>query len=368
MLAAAVALALLHFGTPLAYYAYLKAKWLGRPWNVRRDPGYKPKVTVIVPTYNEAKFILKKLDDIYSQDYPRNLVEVIVIDSASTDGTPQLVKKWVSEHEDANLKLVVEPERRGKLYAVLEALKHVPAESDIVVLTDADAFWEPSALSKAVAYFADPSVGAVTASIFYSDSRTRENVYRSYYNKIRVCESKIHSTPVHNGPFLAIRAELIRKYGLPEFPGSDDSSFGSYIAFLGYRAVQVDDVVVKEPVRDDQFRRKVRRAQHLLLSFLKTKHYAKKLGVYKPNKTFEKIWRIEWWLHVVNPWLLATSSILLLASALQGSLTAVALIGTGIVLLLINPYRTWVATQLYLTVAAVRNLKTKEIAWEKEAK
>ena len=92
MLAAAVALALLHFGTPLAYYAYLKAKWLGRPWNVRRDPGYKPKVTVIVPTYNEAKFILKKLDDIYSQDYPRNLVEVIVIDSASTDGTPQLVK------------------------------------------------------------------------------------------------------------------------------------------------------------------------------------------------------------------------------------------------------------------------------------
>ena len=244
-------------------------------------------------------------------------------------------------------------------------MKHVPAESDIVVLTDADAFWEPSALSKAVAYFADPSVGAVTASIFYSDSRTRENVYRSYYNKIRVCESKIHSTPVHNGPFLAIRAELIRKYGLPEFPGSDDSSFGSYIAFLGYRAVQVDDVVVKEPVRDDQFRRKVRRAQHLLLSFLKTKHYAKKLRVYKPNKTFEKIWLVEWWLHVVNPWLLAASAILLLTSALQGSLAAATLMGIGLALLPIKTYRTWLLQQLYLIAAALRNVKTKEIAWSK---
>jgi cellulose synthase/poly-beta-1,6-N-acetylglucosamine synthase-like glycosyltransferase len=365
MLAAAVALALLHFGTPLAYYAYLKAKWLGRPWNVRRDPGYKPKVTVIVPTYNEAEFILKKLDDIYSQDYPRNLVEVIVIDSASTDGTPQLVKKWVSEHEDANLKLVVEPERRGKLYAVLEALKHVPAESDIVVLTDADAFWEPSALSKAVAYFADPSVGAVTASIFYSDSRTRENAYRSYYNKIRVCESKIHSTPVHNGPFLAIRAELIRKYGLPEFPGSDDSSFGSYIAFLGYRAIQVDDVVVKEPVRGSEFRRKIRRAQHLTLNFLKTRKYAKRRGVYRNVKQFEKIWRMEWWLHIVNPWLLLLSVILLTAAAFKGLLIAAVMPVLGIALLIFKPYRVWITQQIYLLLALLRNPWTTEATWEK---
>ena len=51
----AVALALLHLGFPLAYYAYLRARWLGRPWSVRRDPSYRPRVTVIVPTYNEAE-------------------------------------------------------------------------------------------------------------------------------------------------------------------------------------------------------------------------------------------------------------------------------------------------------------------------
>jgi len=362
---AALALALIHFTTPLAYYTYLKTTWLNKPWNINRDPNYKPKVTVIVPTYNEAKFIEKKLDDIYSQDYPRNLVDIIVIDSASTDGTPELVKKWHSEHKDANLKLVVEPERRGKLYAILEALKHVHVESDIVVFTDADAFWEPRALNKAVAYFADPTVGAVTASITYTDNNTRENIYRSYYNKVRICESKIYSTPAQNGPFQAFRAELIWKYGLPDFPGSDDSSFGSYIAFTGYRAIQVDDVSVKEPVRGSEFRRKIRRAQHLILNFLKTRNYAKRKGAYKYVKQFEKIWWIEWWLHIVNPWLLLISILLVIVATYKGLLTSTVVLIFGIALLIFKPYRVWIMQQIYLLLASLRNILTKEVTWER---
>jgi len=56
LLLIALALAFTHFAVPLAYY-YLKTKWLNKPWNVRRDPSYKPKVSIIVPTYNEARLI-----------------------------------------------------------------------------------------------------------------------------------------------------------------------------------------------------------------------------------------------------------------------------------------------------------------------
>jgi hypothetical protein len=77
---------------------------------------------------------------------------------------------------------------------------------------------------------------------------------------------------------------------------------------------------------------------------------------------------IETWLHLANPWLLATATILLLADAVSGSLLALALLTLGALLLAYKPYRTWVAMQLYLMAAALRNLKTKEIAWEKEAK
>jgi cellulose synthase/poly-beta-1,6-N-acetylglucosamine synthase-like glycosyltransferase len=361
----ALALAIVHFGIPLTYYFIAKRSWLPLPWKVKRDENYKPKISIILPTYNEAAFIWNKLNDIYAQNYPKNLIEVIVVDSASDDGTVDLVKKWASMYKNINLKLVEETERNGKLSAILESLKHVSSESSIVVFTDADAFWEHDALNKATTYFADPSVGAVTSSITYSGDKVFENTYRGYYNTIRIAESKFYATPVHNGPFLAIRTELLKKFGLPTFPGSDDSSFGSYIALLGFRAIQVDNITVKEPIRGSQLRRSIRRAQHLLLNFLKTKRYAKKLGVYRHTKPFEKVWRMEWWLHVVNPWLLLSCTILLIMSMFYGSFAALILLGTGLIFLMLKSYRTWVLQQLYLIVAAVRNLWTKEIAWEK---
>jgi hypothetical protein len=153
--------------------------------------------------------------------------------------------------------------------------------------------------------------------------------------------------------------------GLPSYTGNNDSTPASIVAFMGYRAIQVDDVTVKEPVRGGQFYRKVRRAQHLLLSFLKTKRYVKKLAVYRHIEPFEKIWKMEWWLHVVNPWLLVVSAILLVMSTLYASFTAITFLGIGIILLLLKAYRTWVLQQLYLVIAAVRNLWTRDILWSK---
>jgi len=359
----AVGLAIVHFGVPLAYYYYLKRRWLNKPWDIKRDPSYKPKVSIIVPTYNEVESIWKKLDDIYTQDYPRELIEVIIADSRSKDRTLEVAKKWVEVHRDLNLKIVVETERKGKLYALLKALGHISPDSDVVVFTDADAFWEPSSISKAVSYLADSSVLSVTASIYYIDGNVHENLYRNYYNVVRVAESKIYATPVHNGPFLAIRADFLRKYGLPDFPGSDDSSFGSYVAFAGYRAIQADDIIVKEPVRGNQAMRRIRRAHHLIVNFLETKKYAKRRGVYKYNAVLEKIWKIEWWLHIVNPWLLLLSTILLFYVALKGYTIAFTILALGLILFAVKPYRVWIIQQVYLLLGMLKLLWTREVSW-----
>jgi hypothetical protein len=91
----------------------------------------------------------------------------------------------------------------------------------------------------------------------------------------------------------------------------------------------------------------------------------KKLGVYRHIEPFEKIWKMEWWLHVVNPWFLTTSAFLLVMSTLYASFTAITFLGIGIILLVLKAYRTWVLQQLYLVIAAVRNLWTRDIAWSK---
>lgn len=52
------------------------------------NPNYTPKVAVVVPAYNEAGLIRRKLDNIHSQDYPKDKLDVLVVDSANSDGTP----------------------------------------------------------------------------------------------------------------------------------------------------------------------------------------------------------------------------------------------------------------------------------------
>ncbi|MEM4888965.1 MAG: hypothetical protein QXJ64_05965 [Thermosphaera sp.] len=196
---------------------------------------------------------------------------------------------------------------------------------------------------------------------YSQELQAQVTVIISTYNK-----SKLHSTPVHNGALVAYRLKLIQRIGgIPEFTGNNDSTPASIIAFMGYRAIQVDDVVVWEPINKNQFRRRVRRAQHLLLSFLKVKQYARNLGAHAKSP-FNCIWRAEWYLHLVNPWLLVLGlTFLMVGFVIYSSPTALALIGLGLALAALRDYRTWILTQIALIVAAVRNIWTKDIVWSK---
>jgi len=363
----ALTLIIIHFGIPLLYYWYSKTKWLPRPWNINVDPSYLPKITIIVPTYNEAKLVEKKLDNIYEQEYPRDKLEVIVVDSASTDNTPTIVKKWAEKHTDLNLKLIEEPERKGKARALNTALRC--ATGKIVIITDVDAWWPfKNTLSKVAKWFADPIVGAISclknpAGIGMTGI---EECYRQYYNVLRLAESKVYATPIFHGELVAFRKDLLEKLGgfLTDI-GADDSHTASRIALTGYRAIVPEDLWVEELVPNKgYFWWRVRRAQHLI------QHFARILRkIRHAPKEFRRILTIESFLHLVNPFLLLLSIILLIISMLiTHSLIALSILVLGITLLVIKQYRTWIVNQFYLVVASLRNLWTKEIAWSKQSK
>ncbi len=107
----------------------------------------------------------------------------------------------------------------------------------------------------------------------------------------------------------------------------------------------------------------IRRAQHLLVNFHFTKKYAKKEQIYK-RSPFDLIWKIEYFLHVLNPWIFLVALLVLLLSISFGSTLALVLAFIGLVFLLVKPYRVWLTQQIYLIFALV-NLRTKSEVWAK---
>ena len=358
----AIALLTLQFGIPVAYYLYAKTKWLKKGWNIRIDRSYRPKISVIIPTYNEEEYIERKLNNLLEQTYPLELIEVLIADDSSKDRTLDIIRRWIKKHPELNVKVITSETRKGKMRSIFDALKYVNGE--LVVITDADAILDKNALLNTVKYFADPSVGVLTASIKYYAEKfaEHENIYRNYYNVIRVAESKAHSTPIHSGVYQVIRRDIFEK--IPQHSYIEDCFIASYVAFSGFRAIQVDDVWAYEPLRGSTIRTKIRRAQYNVATFLNAKRLAKKNNVYKPSQ-FDYIWNIEWYLYIINPWLLLIGIVLLFLSMIQGAIISRFLLVLGVLLLVLKTFRTWILQQIYLIIAMSKNLWNVETVWRK---
>ena len=363
----ALALAAIHFGAPLTYYYYLKTRYLHKPWNLKLSPNYQPKVTIIIPTYNEASLIKEKLDNILTQDYPREKIELIIIDSASTDGTPEKIKEWIRQHPQINTKLIQEQERRGKAHALNKALQH--ATGEITIITDADAHWpSPNTLRETVKWHSNPSIGAVSCLKQPENKGPGEveSGYRQYYNQVRLAESKAHSTPIFHGELAAYKTSLLKQIGgFPTDIGADDSHTATQIALQGHRAITPENIHCTEKIPPTQYHQwRIRRAQHLIQHFTKTLKQKT-----KPPKPLKTILTTETYLHLINPWTLTIATLLLATSTLlQKSTLATILLAATPLLLTAKPARTWITTQAYLTIAAIRNLWTEELTWQKQQK
>ncbi len=70
-----------------------------------------PKVSVIVPCYNEQATIGLLLDALYAQTFPRSEMEVIIADGLSTDNTRSVIAEWTREHPDLAVRVVDNPRR-----------------------------------------------------------------------------------------------------------------------------------------------------------------------------------------------------------------------------------------------------------------
>jgi len=125
--------------------------------------GAVPFVTIQLPLYNEATVAPRLLDHVARIDYPRDRLEVQVLDD-STDETRALVRAHVQRLADEGLDIVYihRVDRTGYKAGALDAGLKV-AKGDLVAIFDADFLPQPDFLRTTVGDFVDPKVGMVQA-------------------------------------------------------------------------------------------------------------------------------------------------------------------------------------------------------------
>jgi len=157
----------------LRHLAYLKKEYerfveeyeelLGPP-SLKNEGRFEVKksytVSVGIMAYNEEQIIGKCIKAIQDQQMTHGTIEeIIVISSGSTDGTDELV--WSMGQNDARVRLITQPSRRGKANAINEFLR--VASGDIVVIESADTVTEANTVDEMVRFFLDEQVGMVGA-------------------------------------------------------------------------------------------------------------------------------------------------------------------------------------------------------------
>ena len=128
---------------------------------------YTPRVTVIVPAWNEGNVLGNAVDMLMALDYPKENIRICVVDDDSTDHTPEVLKAKAKQYPDKVFHVRRENGGQGKAHTLNSGLEFVLSDNwaEAILIMDADVLFEPQSLGKMTRHLADPEVGAITAYI-----------------------------------------------------------------------------------------------------------------------------------------------------------------------------------------------------------
>tara|TARA_Y100000591_G_scaffold178625_1_gene154178 strand:+ start:1276 stop:2487 length:1212 start_codon:yes stop_codon:yes gene_type:complete len=289
---------------PLLLYRLKAKRWQRIELEYPTNP-HDAELVILLPIWNEAIVIEKKLDDLKRQ-YPCQ-TSLLVIDSASTDDSVDKVKRWLNDNSSAffSSQVIEMPKRLGKTSAVKQAIEYLDNNSyeGLVLMTDADALIGQGTITRLYGWFANPSIGVVGSSANRLTSLSGEAEYRSLYQMLRSAESKIDSTPFLEGSCMMWRHGSFSASNLNTNANADDAQIASLVRFGGLKSIfdgEANFTDFAPPTIDGQRRQKIRRAQGLqqMLDKLAKQHKLPK------DDEFSKIFKTQRFLHLAAPLIL----------------------------------------------------------------
>ena len=104
---------------------------------------WRPRVSVVIPVLDEERYLRRCLASVTAQTYPRKLIEVIVADGGSSDGTRDIVRAVASD--DPRIRLIDNP-RRTQAAGLNVAI--AASSGEVIARLDGHAAWSPQHIER----------------------------------------------------------------------------------------------------------------------------------------------------------------------------------------------------------------------------
>ena len=172
-----------------------------------------PKVSIIVPAYNEGKNIKNTLERLIDLEYPKDKLEIIVVDDGSKDNTYEIAKEY---EEKYNFVKVYKKENGGKASALNYGINK--SSGEIIVTLDADSIPEKDSLIKMLKYMYYYNADIVVPAIQTINTKKFIEKYQyidyTIHNFSGIVIDTMNSIFIASGPFSVFKRSVFEKIGL----------------------------------------------------------------------------------------------------------------------------------------------------------
>jgi cellulose synthase/poly-beta-1,6-N-acetylglucosamine synthase-like glycosyltransferase len=161
-------LALLGLVPTVATFAQFLLVGLHGIWNhYPKCADHTPRVAFILPAWNEADVLGASIDSLMTMDYPAGAWRLYIVDDASTDHTPDVMREKMAQYPGSVFHLRRAKGGQGKAHTLNHGIREILAGTwaEAVMIMDADVLFEPLTLRRMARHLADPEVGGVTAYV-----------------------------------------------------------------------------------------------------------------------------------------------------------------------------------------------------------
>ena len=238
-----------YIGYPLLVAALAKL----RPLAATRDLDYRPTVAALIPVFNAAEHIDRKMESLLALDYPPDKLEILFYSDASDDGSDELLDAWAAR--DPRVRVFRGDARAGKPSALNRLRRETSAE--VLLMTDIRQAISENALRELVAPLADPATAAVSGALVLGGD-AGVGVYQRYESWIRSSEGRFRGLVGVTGALYSLRAADMED--LPADILLDDMYVPMRLRLGGRRILFAPRAVASEAALGDEreFARKVR--------------------------------------------------------------------------------------------------------------